>query len=252
MPEIQHEKAEALRAAGKCAEAASLLEEAIVRGHLSSRADLADMLMQGRGGVAQDCARAFVLLEEGAGLGCHNCQGMLAFCLLEGVGCAQEARITQIALTNDGELHADGEADADSAEEPRCLAMARASAAKGSKHGQWTLARFYYRGEGGVAMDYDAGVALWRLAAAQGYDRAQDDLGSHFQCAEEDAEALVWFMRAAAQGHGRALYMVGVFYENGYSVAADEVEAMRWYKCAAEAGWSDAADSLMRLEASVN
>ncbi len=85
MPEILHEKAGALRAAGKCAEAASLLEEAIVHGHLSSRADLADMLMQGRGGVAQDCTRAFGLLEEGASLGCHHCQGMLAFCLLEGV-----------------------------------------------------------------------------------------------------------------------------------------------------------------------
>lgn len=135
MPEILHEKAEALRAAGKCAEAASLLEEAIVHGHLSSRADLADMLMQGRGGVAQDCGRAFVLLEEGASLGCHHCKGILAFCLLEGVGCPQEARIAQIALANDGELHVDGEADADSAEEPRCLAMARESAAKGSKYG---------------------------------------------------------------------------------------------------------------------
>jgi hypothetical protein len=49
-------------------------------------------------------------------------------------GCPQEARIAQIALANDGELHVNGEADADSAEELRCLAMARESAAKGSKY----------------------------------------------------------------------------------------------------------------------
>lgn len=90
------------------------------------------------------------------------------------------------------------------------------------------MARFYYRGEGGVAIDYDAGVAMWQLAAAQNYcDRAQDDLGSHFQCAQEDGDALVWFKRAAAQGHGRALFMVVVFYENGYSVAANRLEAIR-------------------------
>ena len=250
MTEKLHEKSEALRAAGKCAEAANLLEEAIVHGHLSSRADLADILMQGRRGVPMNSARAFALLEEGASLGCRHCQGLLAFCLLKGVGCPQEARIAQqIALANNGELPVDGEADADSAEEPRCLAMARESASMGSKYGQWTLARFYYRGEGGVAIDVDAGVALLRLAAAQNYDRAQNDLGSNFQCAAEDAEALVWFRLAAAQGHGRALYMLGVFYENGYSAAADEVEALRWYKCADEAGWSDAADSLRRLEA---
>ena len=100
--------------------------------------------------------------------------------------------------------------------------MARESAAKGSKYGQWTLARFYYRGECGVAMDHDAGVALWRLAAAQNYDRAQDDLGSNFQCAEEDAEALVWFMRAAAQGHGRV----------GFTRTAGVLLQTRWKQCA--------------------
>jgi hypothetical protein len=70
MPETMHEKAEALRAAGKCEEAD--VQDVIVHGHLSSRADLADTLMQGRGGVAQDCGRACVLLEEG----CHRCQGI--------------------------------------------------------------------------------------------------------------------------------------------------------------------------------
>lgn len=97
--------------------------------------------------------------------------------------------------------------------------MSRESAARGSKFGQWTLAKFYYTGEGGVAMDYDARVTLWRLVAAQNYDRAQDDPVSNFQCAEEDAKALVWFMRAASQWHSRALHIVGVFYEKSYTRA---------------------------------
>ena len=99
----------------------------------------------------------------------------------------------QLALADNGELRADGEADSDSQDEPQCVALARESAGKGSKYGQWVLARFHARGQGGVAMDYDAAVALWMLAALQNYDRAQGDLGSMFHDAENSEEALRWF-----------------------------------------------------------
>ena len=120
-------------------------------GHLPPRADLADMLLWGREGVAKDQNRAFELAEEGALLGCHHCQGVLALCYRGGYGCSKDAA--------------------------RSLALARASAGKGSKYGQRALGCLYREGEGGVVQDYAVAVAQFRLAAAQDYDMAQNDLG---------------------------------------------------------------------------
>ena len=73
-------EAEELRASGQCAAAAVALKLAVDFGHLPSRALLAWMLLDGRNGVPKDHRRAFELVEEGARLGCHHCQGLLAEC----------------------------------------------------------------------------------------------------------------------------------------------------------------------------
>ena len=90
-----------------------------------------------------------------------------------------------------------------------------------------------------------AALAQYRLAAAQGYDEAQNSLGSMYSegdgVAQDRAEALRWYKLAAAQGLGIALNNVGMYYEEGLSVAADWVEALRWYKRGLEAGRSAAA-----------
>ena len=131
--------------------------------------------------------------------------------------------------------------------------MGFASAGEDSKYGQRTLGCLYQMGEGGVAKDNAAAVAQFRLAAAQGYDRAQHYLGymygMGYGVALDYAEALRWYKLAAAQGLGVALNNVGFYYEKGYSVAADRAEAIRWYKRAAAAGWHQAADNLKRLGA---
>jgi len=224
--EALHSKAQALRAAGQCAAAEVLLRQAASNGHLPSNADLADMLMYGREGVAQDQKSAFELAEEGARLGCHHCQGVLAACYsVGGFGCSVDAA--------------------------RSLTLARESAAKGSKYGQMTLGTFHRDGRGGVAQDRAAALAQYRLAAAQGYDAAHYSVGymyhNGYGVQQDLAEALRWFKRAAAQGYGYALYSVGWCYDLGNSVAADRAEAIRWYKRAAAAGYSDAAAALIRL-----
>ena len=71
-----HARAQALWAAGECAAAAALLQQAVGHGHAFSSADLADMLIEGREGVAVDRHRAFELAEEGARFGCHHCEGL--------------------------------------------------------------------------------------------------------------------------------------------------------------------------------
>jgi len=226
-PEGLHAQAQVLCAAGECAAAAALLQQAVGLGHLPSRADLADMLIDGREGVAADQKKAFELAEEGARLGCHHSQGVMAFCYFGGFGCSKDAA--------------------------RSLALARASAGEGSKYGQLVLGRLYRMGAGGVAQDYAAAVAQFRLAAAQGYHTAQNCLGfmydRGFGVAQDYAEALRWYKLAAAQGNGAALNNVGWLYENGWSVAADEAEAIRWYKRAAAAGHSGAGNNLKRLGA---
>jgi len=221
-------EAQRLRSARDFAAAAEQLEDAIRLGDLTSRADLADMLSDGRKGVAQDQKKAIELVEKGMRLGCHHCQGLMAemrsFC----IGC--------------------------SADPEQLLAMARASAAKGSKYGQRILGQWYLEGgpgEGGVQQDYAAALVQFRLAAAQGYDMAQNSVGYMFSngcgVAQDRAEALRWFKLAAAQGLGHAMLHVGFYYENGLSVAADEAKAIRWYKRAAAAGRIEAAYELKRL-----
>jgi len=222
-----HAQAQAVRLAGDFAAAAALLQQAVGLGHVLSRADLADMLIDGREGVAVDQKRAFELAEEGARLGCCHCQGVMACCYWGGFGCFQDAA--------------------------RSLAIARASAGEGSKYGQKMLGRLYQMGEERVAQDQAAALAQYRLAAAQGYDGAQNDLGFMYGMgdgvAQDYAEALRWYKLAAAQGLAMALFNVGLYYEYGWSVAADRAEAISWYKRAAAAGYSDAADALKRFGA---
>jgi hypothetical protein len=114
-------KALALRARGQCVVAAKCLKQAIALGHLPSRADLADMLIDGREGIAQDCARAFELVEEGARWGCHHCQGVLSRCYSMA---AAAKHATSSSWPRECHVHAN---------EQRVLQLAQGSAAKGSR-----------------------------------------------------------------------------------------------------------------------
>jgi hypothetical protein len=79
---LQELEARALfhRSKGQCVAAAKILKHAIALGSLSSRAHLADMLLDGREGLREDRKLAFGLVDRGADLGCHHCQGVLSKC----------------------------------------------------------------------------------------------------------------------------------------------------------------------------
>ncbi len=170
-------KAEELCASGQCAAAMVVLNLAVYLGHLPSRALMAHMLLQGREGVACDVKAAFKLVEKGARLGCHHCQGVMAMCYWRGDGCVRDAA--------------------------RSLELARESSGKGSRYGQDTLGEFYRFGKEGVAQDHAQAVALYRLAAAQNLDGAQWILGHMYSrglgVAQDDAEARRWYQLVAAQ-----------------------------------------------------
>jgi TPR repeat protein len=64
--------------------------------------------------------------------------------------------------------------------------------------------------------------------------------------AEDKAEAMRWFRKAAEQGHSDAQYNLGNSYCNGEGVAEDKVEAVRWFRRAAEQGDADSIRRLVR------
>ncbi len=116
------DEAERLLTAGQCSAAAKRLTRTIaVHRHSPSRALKAWLLLHGRVGVPRDCNRAFALVEKGTRLGCHHCQGVMAFCYGAGVGCETD-RV-------------------------RSLELARESAGRGSRYGQFTLGKLHFHGQ---------------------------------------------------------------------------------------------------------
>ncbi len=135
----------------------------------------------------------------------------------------------------------------------RSLELARESSGKGSRYGQFVLGELYDADLGGVAQDYAQAVELYRLAAAQNLDEAQDSLGFMYTygvgVAQDSAVALRLHQLAAAQGHPAALLNVAFCHEHGRGVPENKAEAIRWYRRAQAAGHLGAAWALQRLRA---
>jgi len=257
-------EAEELCASGRCGAAVVALQLAIDFGDSSSRALMAWLLIAGREGVSKERERGFELAEEGAGLGCYRCQGVLAYCYLFGYGCEEdEARSLELARESSGrgsrygqvtlgELHHSG-AGGLAQDDDQAVAFWRLAAAQGLDAAQLSLGVMHRYGAEGLAKDNAQALALYRLAAAQGLDGAQGNLGHMYDngegVAQDYAEALRWYHLAAAQGHPMALYNVATCYEHGQGVRKNKAAAIRWYKRAQAAGDTNAADQLRRLHA---
>jgi len=219
-------EAEELCASGQCAAAVVPLQRAIYLGDSPSLALKAWLLIDGREGVSKDHKKAFELAEEGARLGCHHCQGVVAYCYYRGYGCERDRA--------------------------QSLELARESSGRGSRYGQFTLGSLHYCGAGGLARDYAQAAAFYRLAAAQGLDGAQSWLGGLHHGGEgvdqDYAEALRWFQLAADQGYPTALYWIADCHEEGHGVRKNKAAAIRWYRRAQAAGDPEAAEDLDRLQ----
>jgi TPR repeat protein len=203
-----YKEAEDMCASGQCATALVQLQTAIYFGHLPSLALKAWLLTGGREGVAKDWKRGFEFSEEGARLGCHHCQGVLADYYFYGSGCDKD--------------------------QTQSLELAHMSSERGSRYGQYTLGEMHHFGAGGFAHDYTQALAFYRLAAAQGLDAAQFTLGHMYYhglgVAQEYAEALRFFQLSAAQGHPLAMRWIANCYEEGQGVFKNKYEAIRWYR----------------------
>ena len=89
----------------------------------------------------------------------------------------------------------------------------------------------------GVPKNDAEGVKWYRLAAEQGYDAAQNNLGNMYSdgrgVPQNDAEAVKWYRLAAVQGLASAQYNLGFNYANGLGVPLDYVQAYMWLDLAA-------------------
>jgi TPR repeat protein len=106
------------------------------------------------------------------------------------------------------------------------------------------------------AKDYAAAIALWRPLAESGLAAAQYRLGVMYAEGKgvpaNDAEAALWFERAATQGDAAAQYDLGASYAEGAGVRKDAATAAKWFLRAADQGFPLAQLNLGLLYASGN
>ena len=65
---------------------------------------------------------------------------------------------------------------------------------------------------------------------------AQYSLGFMYVNGEDDAQALIWFRKAAEQGDARSQALLGGMYHQGQGVPRDDVQAYAWFSLAAAQG----------------
>lgn len=93
--------------------------------------------------------------------------------------------------------------------------------------------------------DLSESLRLLRQAGEEGHTGAQAILGEwytsgYLQIRADPAEAARWYRMAAEQAHPEARFHLAGFYERGFGVDRDAVQAHLWYALAARAGHADA------------
>jgi TPR repeat protein len=92
----------------------------------------------------------------------------------------------------------------------------------------------------GVHQDNAQAMIWFRKAADAGNSDAMYNVGVGYEkgegVAQDYGEAMRWFQKAADGGNAQAMYNLGVNYDKGQGVAQDLPQAMEWYRKAADAG----------------
>ena len=113
------------------------------------------------------------------------------------------------------------------------------AALSGDAAAQYRLGEMYDLGQG-VAQDYAQAVAWYRRAAEQGHAPAQFALAEMYKngdgVTKDLTQAVKWYRRAADGGSAGAQLLLGVLYEGGTGVRQDYTDAARWYRRSAEQG----------------
>ncbi len=101
--------------------------------------------------------------------------------------------------------------------------------------------------------DYETALAAWQPLAEAGDAEGQFGLGqmygNGFGVAMDDAQAIKWYGLASGQGHAEAQCKLAVMHQNGWGVPQSDAEAMKLFSLAAEQGVSEAMLALGRFYA---
>jgi len=215
------------------AEAAAWYAKAAAQGRAVASFNLGRMYEQGRG-VPQDEPKAFELYEAAARKGYGEAQWQLARMYESGRGVAadpeQAAKWERRASKNGyrpGEAKAASPVASIAADDAPAPVPTPASAAATATDPLLASA--------------DAGDA-----------EAQYRMGNRYRLgegvAEDPFEAASWYRRAAEQGHGMAMYMLGYLHYRGrVEESRSLVTAYVWFARAAELGVGDAAEWVERI-----
>ena len=121
------------------------------------------------------------------------------------------------------------------------LAQATEAARKGDVKSQLILGDAYMIGDGGLAQNSAEGLAWYEKAARQGYAPALRRLGYIYRNGEgverDEAVALQWYLKAAELGDSHAQWIVGLMYGS----KRDMQEAYFWLLLATRRGNKNAA-----------
>ena len=130
------------------------------------------------------------------------------------------------------------------------LGQVQKQAEAGDASAQTRLGWIYASGIG-VLVDADKAVEWYQKAAAQGYPKAQYELGIMYgsgetvtSVAKDPNKAAEWFQKAAAQGYPKAQLELGKMHLTGEGVTKDATKAVEWYQKAAAQGIAQAQTSL--------
>lgn len=92
---------------------------------------------------------------------------------------------------------------------------------------------------------YQEAVVWFEKAAKQGHARSQSNMGLYHSSIlqpQDEKKAFYWFSQSAAQGYAQAQYQLATCYEKGVGCTKDEDLALEWYMKAANQGYSLAQD----------
>jgi TPR repeat protein len=102
-----------------------------------------------------------------------------------------------------------------------------------------------------VERDLKKAIDQFLRASERGSAGADERIGWFFHkgyvMARSDADALVWFRRAASHNHKLGEYDMGLCYEYGWGVERNLKEAANWYERSFHHGYRKAGEALRRI-----
>ncbi len=130
---------------------------------------------------------------------------------------------------------------------PSAIDQLRTAAATGQAEAQYKLAQAYQGGKG-VAADIEMAIMWYRRAALQGHALASDELGFALFAHGDRRAAMPYVEKAAARGDPRAFYLLGTAHFNGDLAPRDWPLAYAQTTRAAEAGLAAAKSNLAMMD----